>query len=254
MVPRPGRSFPGVRHHSSSVAPTHSVPLKYANNYQMQGLNADQLFEMLQAGYVIPLYEREDSEPEQQEPRIVELDDDYDSEKEREKKKAKNKKKYLRQKEKAQAEKIELQPQQPGRNDSVAESLAGMSIQDSTTTNSSHTKGIKTSTEPQPKLSKRQKKTLLKKAKQAQSTPPTSESASTSINGDATSDPRKSTNKAADASSEDSKQDKGKNRDKSNSNGHEKHEDGNDKGEEKEVATEVEMEAVMATVAKRFGQ
>ena len=207
MVPRPGRSFLGVRHHSSSVAQTHSVTLKYADNYQMQGLNADQLFDMLQAGYVIPLYEREDSEPEQQEPRIVELDDDYDSEKEREKKKAKNKKKYLRQKEKAQAEKTELQPQQPGRNDSVAESLA-----------------------------------------------PPSESASTSINGDSTSDPRESTNKAADASSEGSKQDQNKNGEKSNSVGHEKHEDGNDKGEEKEVATEVEVEAVMATVAKRFGQ
>jgi hypothetical protein len=185
-------------------------------------------------------FQSKQKQPEQQEQRIWEIDSD--EEEKEEKKRAKNKRKYLRKKEKAQAEKAELQQQKSEENDAVSQGLAGMSIQDaptvSTDEHQSSSGDVNTEKTTQPKLSKRQKKTLLKKAKQAQTAVTTPE------------------HDASDSNHVKSRVSKGNESDKENKTsgiGHEK-QDGKSGGREDEVATESEVEAVMETIAKRFGQ
>ncbi|CAD0081762.1 unnamed protein product [Aureobasidium vineae] len=202
------------------------------------------------------LFQTERNSPEQQEQRIWELDSEEESptEDEKQKKKAKNKKKYLRKKERAQAEKAELEQQKAGTKEDVASGLAGLSVQDDATPSmdedhrssgaDANTTGIPTPT--QPKLSKRQKKTLLKKAKQAQNKTLAPESTRSSNTGDCTSD-SSALNSKIPKDNENEKEIKIK----ISSNGHKEseHED-----MQKYVATESEVEAVLETVAKRFGQ
>lgn len=186
-------------------------------------------------------------QPEQQEQRIWEIDSDEEKE---EKKRAKNKRKYLRKKEKAQAEKAELQQQKLDENDTVSSGLAGMSIQDtptvSTDEHESISGDINTANSAQPKLSKRQKKTLLKKTKQAQTASPLPELVHSSSADNSTSESSHSKPRA-------SKDDESDKENKASGIGHENQDDKSGGGED-EVATESEVEAVMETIAKRFGQ
>jgi hypothetical protein len=192
-------------------------------------------------------FQSKQKQPEQQEQRIWEIDSD--EEEKEEKKRAKNKRKYLRKKEKAQAEKAELQQQKSEENDAVSQGLAGMSIQDaptvSTDEHQSSSGDVNTEKTTQPKLSKRQKKTLLKKAKQAQTAVTTPELGHYS-SADDTSD----SNHVKLRASKDDESDK---ENKAGGIGHEK-QDEMSGGREDEVATESEVEAVMETIARRFGQ
>ncbi|KEQ67707.1 uncharacterized protein M437DRAFT_62087 [Aureobasidium melanogenum CBS 110374] len=198
-------------------------------------------------------------QPEQQEQRIWELDSDEEdpTEEEKEKKRAKNKKKYLRKREKQQAEKDKREEWKGKEKDGVEQGLAGLAIQDTVSTpiataetrelSSGHgdTAAAVTGTPlEQPKLSKRQKKTLLKKAKQAQNKTSTPELVGSSTTSDSTSISNET--KFGFVNHDDRKK-----RNKVDGGGHKEseHEDN-----EKEAATESEFEAVMDTVAKRFGQ
>ncbi|KAK6006972.1 hypothetical protein QM012_005980 [Aureobasidium pullulans] len=190
------------------------------------------------------LFELNREQPEQQEQRIWELASDEElpadpTEEEKEKKRAKNKKKYLRKKEKTQAEKTKLEQQKSESKDNISHGLADLSVRDAAPviigdreSSSAENNTVPAAVPPGPKLSKRQKKTLLKKAKQAQNKSPAPELAGPSSTVDSASTSNGVKSKASD-------------------DGHEqyKHEE-----EEKEVATESEVEAVMDTVAKRFGQ
>lgn len=202
------------------------------------------------------LFEVNRDEPEQQEQRIWELNSDEElpadpTEEEKEKKHAKNKKKYLRKKEKQQAEKAKHEQQKPESKDNISHSLAAMSIQDATPVpdDDRDLGKVNGDTAPhapisQPKLSKRQKKTLLKKAKQAQNATPTADLTGSTVTSDSSSCFNSIKSKTTE-------HDESKKENKSGCDGHEvsEHDD-----EEKEVATESEVEAVMDTVAKRFGQ
>ncbi|KAH0165007.1 hypothetical protein KCU67_g4909, partial [Aureobasidium melanogenum] len=202
------------------------------------------------------VFDIERTQPEQQEQRIWELGSDEElpadpTKEEQEKKRAKNKKKYQRKKEKAQAEKAKLDEQRTEEQDNVSQSLAGLAIQDATPvladdreSSSVEDQTAAAATPSPPKLSKRQKKTLLKKAKQAQNATPTHELAGSSTTSDSTS----GTN---DVKPKVTSYDESKKKNKADGDGHEDPEFGDD---EKEVATESEVDAVMDTVAKRFGQ
>lgn len=196
------------------------------------------------------LFEAEPKQPEQQEQRIWEIDSD--EEEKEEKKRAKNMRKYLRKKEKAQPEKAELQSQKTESKDSFSDGLAEMSIQDaptvSTDEHESSSDVTNTVVPAQPKLSKRQKKTLLKKTKQAQAAISTPElSRSSSINDTASESSHVKSKITRDDESEK------KNKSKSKSSVYQK-QNSKCEGREDEVATESEVEAVMETIAKRFGQ
>ncbi|KAG9602717.1 hypothetical protein KCU77_g2436, partial [Aureobasidium melanogenum] len=207
-------------------------------------------------------FDIERTQPEQQEQRIWELDSDEElladpTGEEKEKKRAKNKKKYQRKKEKAQAEKAKFEEQKAEEQDDTSQSLRGLSIQDAAPILADDRKSSSvedniaasaTPSNPQPKLSKRQKKTALKKAKQAQNATPTTELAGSPTTSDSTS---ASTSASNGLNSKVVNGDESKKKNKVDGNGYEepKHDD-----EEKEVATESEVEAVMDTVAKRFGQ
>lgn len=196
------------------------------------------------------LFEAEPKQSEQQEQRIWEIDSDEEAKEE--KKRAKNKRKYQRKKEKAQAEKAELQSQKSESKDTISQGLADMSIQDAPTvpTDEPESSSDAANTVPpiQPKLSKRQKKTLLKKTKQAQAAISIPElSRSSSINDTASESSHAKSKFTNDDQSEN------ENKSKSQSGVHEK-QNSKCEGREDEVATESEVEAVMETIAKRFGQ
>jgi hypothetical protein len=195
------------------------------------------------------LFQSEPKQPEVQEQRIWEIDSD--EEEKEEKKRAKKKRQYLRKKEKAQAEKAERQLQQKSESeDAIAKDLADMSIQDaptvSTDEHESNSDITNTANTTQPKLSKRQKKTLLKKTKQAQAATTTPELGHSSNTGDTTSD-------SSHVKSSIVGNDENEKENKARETGHEK-QDNKPEGGEDEVATESEVEAVMETIAKRFGQ
>ncbi|KAH0369842.1 hypothetical protein KCU65_g2976, partial [Aureobasidium melanogenum] len=188
----------------------------------------------------------------QQEQRIWELDSDEQSiDEEKQKKRAKNKKKYLRKKEKALAEKEKQEEVKGEEKGGVEHGLAGLAIQDATAliatddrkSDSGDNCTAAASPPPsEPKLSKRQKKTLLKKAKQAQNKTPTPELVGSSTTGDFA--PISNDTKFEFVNHEDRKKEN-----KVDGSGH-----GSPDDNEKEAATESEFEAVMDTVAKRFGQ
>jgi hypothetical protein len=208
------------------------------------------MFEHVMDGQSGVLFDAERKQPEQQEQRIWEIDSD--EEEKEEKKRAKNKRKYLRKKEKAQAEKAELQSQKSESKDTVSQGLAAMSIKDTPTvsTDERESSSDVTNTVPstQPKLSKRQKKTLLKKTKQAQAAVSTPElSRSSSINDTASESSHAKSKITRDNESEK------ENKSNSKSSIHQK-QNSECEGREDEVATESEVEAVMETIAKRFGQ
>jgi hypothetical protein len=192
-------------------------------------------------------FQSKQKQPEQQEQRIWEIDSD--EEEKEEKKRAKNKRKYLHKKEKAQAEKAEAQQQKSEEKDTVSHGLARMSIQDAPTVSTDEHKSISsdanTEKTTQPKLSKRQKKTLLKKTKQAQTAVTTPDLGHYS-SADDTSDSSRINSGAI-------KNDESAKENKTNGISHQK-QDGKSGGREDEVATESEVEAVMETIAKRFGQ
>jgi hypothetical protein len=192
-------------------------------------------------------FQSRQKEPEQQEQRSWEVDSD--EEEKEEKKRAKNKRKYLRKKEKAQAEKAEAQQQKSEEKDTVSQGLAGMTIQDSpivsTDEHQSISGDLNTEKTTQPKLSKHQKKTLLKKTKHAHTAVATPELGHYS-SADDTSD----SNHVKLRASKDDESDK---ENKAGGIGHEK-QDEMSGGREDEVATESEVEAVMETIARRFGQ
>lgn len=192
-------------------------------------------------------------QPEQQEQRIWELDSDEEdpTEEEKEKKRAKNKKKYLRKKEKQQAEKGKREEEKCEDDHGVEQGLVGLAIKDITPvltkdresgSSNSNTASAATPTQ-QPKLSKRQKKTLLKKAKQAQNKTSSPELAGSSTTGESASISKDTKFRFVD-------HDERKKKNKVHDRGHEESEP----EDEKEAATESEFEAVMDTVAKRFGQ
>ncbi|KAI4717175.1 hypothetical protein E4T48_06663 [Aureobasidium sp. EXF-10727] len=191
------------------------------------------------------------SEQQQHEPRIWELNDSDEesspTEEEKQKKKNKNRKKYLRKKERVQAARVAGE-QKDGVED-VEAGVAGLAVHDPTPAlieeckDSSVDANTATLTPTQPKLSKRQKKTLLKKAKQAQDKTKAPESIRFPGTVDYTSDSRALNNEPS--TENDNEETKVSNH------GHKKseHED-----KHKDVATESEVEAVLETVAKRFGQ
>ena len=191
------------------------------------------------SGVIFEAGPKQPEQPEQQEQRIWEVDSD--EEEREEKKRAKTKRKYQRKKEKAQAEKAELQQQKAEEKDATSDDLTAVSIQDaptvSTDEHNSSSDATNTAVPVQPKLSKRQKKTLLKKTKQAQAAVSTPELGHPSEASDVTSG-------SSNVKSEDNKIESTV-RDKQN-NASEVREEG--------VATESEVEAVMDTIAKRFGQ
>jgi hypothetical protein len=191
-------------------------------------------------------FQSKQKQPEQQGQRIWEIDSD--EEEKEEKKRAENKKKYLRKKEKAQAEKAELQ-QKLEEEDTVSLSFAGMSIQDaptvSTEKHQSSSDNANTA-RTKPKLSKRQKKTVLKKTKLAQTATSTPELVHSSSAGESASESSHIKPKA-------SKDDESDKENKASGIGHEKQDDKSGDGDDG-VATESEVEAVMETIAKRFGQ
>jgi hypothetical protein len=193
-------------------------------------------------------FQSEPKQPEVQEQRIWEIDSD--EEEKEEKKRAKKKRQYLRKKGKAQAEKAERQLQKSESEDTVAKDLSGMSIQDeptvSTDEHESSSDITNTVNTTQPKLSKRQKKTLLKKNKQAQAATTTPELGHSSGTGDTASD-------FSPLKPKDVEEDEREKENKARDTGHEK-QDNKSGGGEDEVATESEVEAVMETIAKRFGQ
>lgn len=202
------------------------------------------------------LFEVDRNEPEQQEQRIWELNSDEEfsvdpTEENKEKKRAKNKKKYLRKKQKQQAEKSKPEQQKSESKDNISHRLADLSFQDSThmpadDRNPSNVDGniAADATLPKPKLSKRQKKNLLKKAKQTQNTTHAPELASSFTTGDSASISDGVKLKVAEKSESD----------KQNKVGGHGHEECEHDDKANEVATESEVEAVMDTVAKRFGQ
>ncbi|KAG9847594.1 hypothetical protein KCU98_g5878, partial [Aureobasidium melanogenum] len=233
------------------------VPIsKIREHYMREGYRNEMFSSMIAdviEGNPGVLFDIERTQPEQQEQRIWELDSDEElpagpTEEEKQKKRAKNKKKYQRKKEKAQAEKTKLEDQKVEEQDNVSQGLAEFSIQDVTPILADvrriEDKTAAAATPSQPKLSKRQKKTLLKKAKRAQNATPTHELAGSSTTSDSTSG-------ANDIKPKVANDDESKKENKADGHGHETSEYGD---EEKEVTTESELEAVMDTVAKRFGQ
>ncbi|KAI5195336.1 hypothetical protein E4T39_08245 [Aureobasidium subglaciale] len=191
--------------------------------------------------------------PEQ---RIQELDSDEElpvdpTEQDQEKKKEKNKKKYLRKKEKAQAEKAQAEKDELLRRlselrEPVMKRIAALSIKEKKT-------GVDTATNadaPQSKLSKRQKKTLLKKAKQAQAVAPNSEAAGSSTDGDfSTNKSQEKDTKSDNVESQAGHVEQSKEGSKATDIDHKNQ--GSGKGVLEE--SDAELENVMATVAKRFG-
>jgi hypothetical protein len=191
------------------------------------------------------VFQSEPKQPEVQEQRIWEIDSD--EEEKEEKKRAKKKRQYLRKKEKAQAEKAERQLQKAESEDAIAKDLADMSIQNvSADEHEPSSDAFNTSNTTQPKLSKRQKKTLLKKNKQAQAAISTPELGHSSGTGDTVSG-------SSPLKSKDVDEDEREKENKGRGTGHAK-QDNKSEGGEDEVATESEVEAVMETISKRFGQ
>ena len=201
------------------------------------------------SGIIFEAAPKQPEQQEEQEQRIWEIDSD--EEEREEKKRAKTKRKYQRKKEKAQAEKAELQQQKAEEKETVSQSLADMSVQDaptvSTDDHNSSSDAINTALPAQPKLSKRQKKTLLKKTKQAQAAVTTPELVHSSNVSDV----------ASDSSNVKSKPTEGNENEEENkikgSSVCEKQNNRSEGGGEA-VATDSEVEAVMETIAKRFGQ
>ncbi|KAG9601454.1 hypothetical protein KCU77_g5884, partial [Aureobasidium melanogenum] len=235
------------------------IPIsKIREHYMREGYRNEMFSSMIAdviEGDPSVIFDIERKQSEQQEQRIWELDSDEElpadpTEEEKEKNRAKNKKKYQPKKEKAQAEKAKLEDQKAEEQDNVSHSLADLSIHDAAPiladdrkSSSVEDKTAAFATPSQPKISKRQKKTLLKKAKQAQNASPAPESAGSSITSDYASASNGLNSKVANDG-------KNKKENKADGDGHEtpEHED------EKDVAIESELEAVMDTVAKRFGQ
>jgi hypothetical protein len=193
-------------------------------------------------------FQSEPKQPEVQEQRIWEIDSD--EEEKEEKKRAKKKRPYLRKKEKAQAEKAERQLQKAESEDTIPKDLADMSIQDTPTSSTEEhepsSDTINTANTTQPKLFKRQKKTLLKKNKLAQAATSTPELGHSSGTGDAASD-------SSPLKPKDVEEDEREKENKARGTGHKKQDNKSGGGEDK-VATESEVKAVMETIAKRFGQ
>ncbi|KAI5195713.1 hypothetical protein E4T38_08914 [Aureobasidium subglaciale] len=202
--------------------------------------------------------------PEQ---RIQELDSDEEpaadpTEEDQEKKKEKNKKKYLRKKEKAQAEKAQAEKDELLRRlselrEPAMKRIAALSIKDkeaaSSASPASINPGVNTATDtdaPQPKLSKRQKKTLLKKSKQAQAAASESETAGSLTDGSLATKPKQKDTESRHVKSEAARVELSKEGSKALDVDSKKQRSG--KGVLKE--SEAEVEDVMATVAKRFGQ
>ncbi|KAG9558925.1 hypothetical protein KCU71_g4769, partial [Aureobasidium melanogenum] len=206
------------------------IPIsKIREHYMREGYRNEMFSSMIAdviEGNLGVVFDIERAQPEQQEQRIWELDSNEElpadpTEEEKEKKRAKNKK-YLAD--------LSIHDAAP----ILADDRKSSSVEDKTAA---------VATPFQSKLSKRQKKTLLKKAKQAQNASPAPESAGSSITSDYASATNGLNSKVANDG-------KNKKESKADGDGHEtpEHED------EKEVATESELEAVMDTVAKRFGQ
>lgn len=202
------------------------------------------------------LFEVNTEQPERHEQRIWELTSDEElpadpAEEEKEKKRAKNKKKYLRKKEKQQADKVKHEQQKTESKHNISYGLAAMSIRDATPVltddreSGNADENFTSAANPsQPKLSKRQKKTLLKKAKQARDATPTPKLTGSTITADCSSGSNNFKSKTT--GHDDSKK---QNKVAGNGHGDSEHDD-----KEKEVATKSEVEAVMDTIAKRFGQ
>ncbi|KAI5272469.1 hypothetical protein E4T47_04357 [Aureobasidium subglaciale] len=202
--------------------------------------------------------------PEQ---RIQELDSDEElsadlNEEYQERKKEKNKKKYLRKKEKAQGEKAQAEKDELLRRlselrEPAMKRIAALSIKDkkaaSSSSPSSNNPGVDTATDtdaPQPKLSKRQKKTLLKKAKQARAAASKSETADPSTDDGPTTKSQQNETKSTDEKSNAGQVEQSKEGSKASDI------DGKKQGSGKGIPekSQTELEDVMATVAKRFGQ
>ncbi|KAI5242450.1 hypothetical protein E4T42_07671 [Aureobasidium subglaciale] len=172
------------------------------------------------------------------------------------------KKKYLRKKEKAQAgkaqtEKDELLRRLSELREPAMERIAALSIKDkeaaSSASPASINPGVDTATDtdaPQPKLSKRQKKTLLKKSKQAQAAASESETAGSLTDGNPATKPKQKDTESRHVKSEAARVELSKEGSKALDVDSKKQRSG--KGVLKE--SEAEVEDVMATVAKRFGQ
>lgn len=194
------------------------------------------------------IFECEPKQPEQQEQRIWEIDSD--EEEREEKKRAKTKRKYQRKKEKAQAEKAELQQLKAQEKDTTSDDLAAVSVHDvPTVVTDEHNSSIdayNTTAPSQPKLSKRQKKTLLKKTKQAQAAIQTPEPGQSSDASDVAS----GSSHVKPKTTKDDEKEKGEKTEY----GVHKMQDSKPQGREEAVATDAEMEAVTETIAKRFGQ
>lgn len=205
------------------------------------------MFERVMDGTSGVIFETEPKQPEQQEQRIWEIDSD--EEEREEKKRAKTKRKYQRKKEKAQAEKAQLQQLKAEAKDTTSMDLATMSVQDAPTVSAderdSSSDPANTTAPTQPKLSKRQKKTLLKKTKQAQAAVRTPELGPSSNAGGTVSSsgfvkPKTTTDneKEVETKTEDGVHNK---------------QNSKSSGREEAVATDSDVEAVMETIAKRFG-
>lgn len=194
-------------------------------------------------------------QPAQQEQRIWALDSDEEdpTEEARQKKRAKNKKKYLRKKEKASAGRTKREEEKGEEKDGVEQGFAGLAVQEALSTplaavdremgNGNGNTAAADTPPQQHKLSKRQKKTLLKKVKQAQNSTSTPELAASFTTGNSASI---SNNTKFRSLNHDDK----KKKNKVDGKGHKESQN----EDEKEAATESEFKAVMHTVAKRFGQ
>ncbi|KAI4724749.1 hypothetical protein E4T49_07530 [Aureobasidium sp. EXF-10728] len=235
------------------MASFHGIPISILREHYASHRNemfSSMITDVLDGHSGILFRTQSPSSEQQHEQRIWELndsDEDSPTEEEKQRRKNKNRKKYLRKKERVQAGKIAGE-QKDGVQD-VEAGVAGLSVHDPTPAlieeckDSSVDANTATLTPTQPKLSKRQKKTLLKKAKKAQDKTIAPESIVVPGTIDSTSDSSALNNEPP----------------KHNDDDETKVSDHDDKKPEhkdkhKDVATESEVEAVLETVAKRFGQ